>query len=145
MTGALTARLLGPEGRGQFAGAQVWPGIIGMVALLGLNNALSLRAARDRANKGVYEWQALRFGILLSAAGVLVGWFAMPLLVPANNPDLLWLSRVSLLQVPMFLLTSYLLAIDQGVGDFRSFNVTRNILTPVYLLILVTLWLGGHS
>lgn len=143
VTGALTARLLGPEGRGQFAGAYVWPGILGMMALLGLNNALSIRAARDRENKGRYERQALRLGALLSAGGVLVGWFAMPVLVPANNPELLWLSRVGLLNLPSFVITSNLMAIDQGVGDFRTFNVARNILTPVYLLLLITLWVTG--
>jgi O-antigen/teichoic acid export membrane protein len=143
VTGALTARLLGPEGRGQFAGAQVWPGILGMVALLGINNALSLRAARDKANKGAYERHALRLGLLLSLAGVAAGWFALPLLVPANNPELLWLSRISLAHIPLFVLTSNLMAIDQGVGDFRMFNVARNILTPVYLVLLLGLWVAG--
>jgi O-antigen/teichoic acid export membrane protein len=143
VTGALTARLLGPEGRGQFAGSHVWPGILGMVALLGINSALSLRAARDPARKGAYERHALRLGLLLSLAGMTVGWFAMPLLVPAGNTELLWLSRLGLLHIPLFVLTSNLMAIDQGVGDFRRFNVARNVLTPVYLAVLLALWAAG--
>lgn len=143
VTGALTARLLGPEGRGQFAGAQVWPGILSMVALLGINNALSLRAARDQAHKGAYERHALRFGLLLSLAGVVAGWLALPILVPADNPELLWLSRVNLIHLPLFVLTSNLMAIDHGVGDFRLFNRARHILTPVYLVLLLGLWVSG--
>jgi len=137
VTGALTARLLGPEGRGQFAGAQVWPGILGMVALLGFNNAFSIRAAKEQARKGAFEKQALKIGILLSLAWSVVGWFAMAWLVPPDNPELLWLSRVSIINVPLFVLTSNLMAIDQGCGDFRMFNAARNILTPVYLLLLL--------
>ena len=143
VTGALTARLLGPEGRGQFAGAQVWPGIVAMLALFGINNALSIRAARDRGHKAIFEQKALKLGLPLSVLGAAIGWFAMPWLVPASNPELLWLSRVMLIQVPLFALTSNLMAIDQGCGDFKQFNVARNILTPVYLVLLVTLWLAG--
>lgn len=137
VTGALTARLLGPEGRGLFAGAQVWPGIIGMVSLLGFNNAFSLCAANERRYKGTFERQALWLGMILSTVWGVAGWFAMAWLVPRDNPDLLWLSRLSLLNVPVFVLTSNLMAIDQGAGDLRQFNIARNILTPVYLVLLL--------
>jgi O-antigen/teichoic acid export membrane protein len=143
VSGALAARLLGPEGRGQFAGSQVWPGILGMIALLGINNALSIRAARQREHKGAFERQSIRLGLLLSLAGVVAGWFAMPWLVPADNPELLWLSRLSLVHIPLFVLTSNLMAIDQGCGDFRQFNIARQVLAPVYLLLVVTLWIMG--
>ncbi|MEY4386700.1 MAG: hypothetical protein RLY20_1983, partial [Verrucomicrobiota bacterium] len=143
VTGALTARLLGPEGRGQFAGAQVWSGVIAMLALVGVNNALSIRVAKNRAERGAFERKAVKLGLPLSLAALVIGWVAMPWLVPADNPDLLWLSRVNLILVPMFVLTSNLMAIDQGCGDFSQFNTARNILTPVYLLLLVGLWLAG--
>jgi O-antigen/teichoic acid export membrane protein len=132
--------LLGPEGRGQFAGAQVWPSIFGMVALLGINNALSLRAAKNRSCKPAFERLALLWGLPLAGVAALVGWFALPRLIPLDNPDLLPLSRLCLIQVPLFVLTSNLMAIDQGTGDFRRFNTARNILTPVYLVLLLLLW-----
>jgi O-antigen/teichoic acid export membrane protein len=36
-----------------------------------------------------------------------------------------------------------LIAIDQGAGRFREFNLTRLILNPAYLLIVVCLWFSG--
>jgi O-antigen/teichoic acid export membrane protein len=143
ITGALTARLLGPEGRGQFAGAQVWPMIIGVVALVGANSSLSLLVAKEREKKGAFEWQALSLGLPLSILGAVIGWVAMPLLVPTDNPDLLWLSRVNLIYIPLYVLTAFLMAIDQGCGDFRRFNIARNILAPVYLVLLVAIWMSG--
>lgn len=140
VTGALTARLLGPEGRGQFAGAQVWPSIFGMVALLGVNNALSLRAAKNKSIKPAFERLALFWGLPLAAVTMLAGWFALPRLMPSENPELLSLSRLYLVHVPIFVFTSNLMAIDQGAGDFRRFNLARNILTPVYLVLLLVLW-----
>ncbi len=114
-----------------------------MVSMLGINNALSIRSASQRELKGRFERKALFFGVLLSVVGTVAGWFAMPLLVPATNPELLWLSRVGLVHVPLFVLTSNLMAIDQGCGDFGIFNLARNVLTPVYLLLLLALWWAG--
>lgn len=140
VVGALTARLLGPEGRGQFAGAQVWPTIFGMIALLGVNNALSLRAAKNKKNTPGFERLALLWGLPLAGVTMLVGWFTLPWLMPPDNPELLSLSRLCLVHVPIFVFTSNLMAIDQGTGDFRRFNIARNILTPVYLALVLVLW-----
>lgn len=70
VTGALTARLLGPEGRGQFAGAQVWPMILGVVALMGTNSSLSIHVAKERERKGLFERRALTLGLPLSISAL---------------------------------------------------------------------------
>jgi O-antigen/teichoic acid export membrane protein len=114
-----------------------------MLTILGLNHALSIRAAADRERKGGFEKQSLGLGLVLGSAGFVAGWIAMPRLVPASQPDLIWLSRVALLHLPVFVITSNLMAIDQGCGDFRTFNLARNILTPVYLMLLLVAFFGG--
>jgi O-antigen/teichoic acid export membrane protein len=35
------------------------------------------------------------------------------------------------------------MAVDQGSGDFKQFNIARNIITPVYLALLCLLWIFG--
>jgi O-antigen/teichoic acid export membrane protein len=74
----------------------------------------------------------------------LAGWFILPALVPGRDPEVLPLSRLYLLYVPVFILTSYLMAIDQGAGLFDRFNATRNVLNPVYLALVVSLWALGR-
>lgn len=117
--------------------------ILGVVALIGANSSLSIHVAKERDKKAAFELQALSLGLPLSILGVGIGWVAMPLLVPADNPDLLWLSRVNLMYIPVYVLTTFLMAVDQGCGDFRRFNIARNILTPVYLVLLIAIWLAG--
>jgi O-antigen/teichoic acid export membrane protein len=142
-TGALTARLLGPEGRGQFAAAQVWPGIFATIALLGINNALVIHAAKLRNFLPGLERLAVRSSLWFSGAAMALGWFMVPWLLPPNNPELIPLARLYFLYVPIFVLTSNLMAIDQGAGNFKQFNLARNILTPVYLGLLCLLWILG--
>jgi O-antigen/teichoic acid export membrane protein len=143
ITGALTARLLGPHGRGQFAAAQIWPSILATIALLGINNALAIRAAKPSNPVPALERFALRSGIVSAIAVAIVGWFTLRLLLPSDNPVLIPLARLFLIYVPIFVLTSNLMAIDQGSGNFKQFNIARNIITPVYLALLCLLWIFG--
>jgi O-antigen/teichoic acid export membrane protein len=142
VTGALSARLLGPEGRGQFAAAQVWGSVLGMIALLGLNNVFGIHAAKLRDRIAALERAAVMSGIL-SLAVTIAGWFVVPLLLPPANPGLIPLARLFLMYIPIFVLTSNLMAIDQGSGNFIQFNIARNVLTPVYLVLLCLLWIFG--
>ena len=139
----MTARLLGPYGRGQFAAAQVWPAIVASVALLGMNNSLALRAARFRDRVATLERSAVGLGALSSLVVVALSWFLVPIFLPADNPSLLRLTRFYLIYVPIFVVTSNLMAIDQGSGNFKQFNLARNVLTPVYLILLCWLWVFG--
>lgn len=143
LTGALVARLLGPAGRGQLAGAQIWPTILGTVALLGVNNALAIRSATQRERANTFGWLALKLGVRVSAAMVLLGWFALPWLLPTGDAEVLRLSRLYLAYIPLFVLTAYLMALDQGAGNFARFNLTRNIFNPIYLVAVLALWMGG--
>lgn len=139
-SGILSARLLQPEGRGLLAAAFIWPSVFGSVALLGLNNALAISAAKERTNLGRQTRAALEVGLVCSLLVMAIGWLILPWLVPANA---LLLNRLNLLYIPLFVVTANLMAIDQGSGDFRRFNFARNVLNPVYLLLVVTFWIVG--
>lgn len=143
LSGMLVARMLGPEGRGQLAGAQVWPGILGMVALFGVNNILSIQAAEKKRPVSELETLGLVLALPTIALCIVAGWFLLPWVLPAGQPELIPLSRGYLLIVPIFAWTSTLMAIDQGAGNFRRFNQVRNILNPVYLGLVLVFWLVG--
>lgn len=143
ISGVLAARLLQPEGRGVLAAVFIWPSVFGSIALLGLNNALSISAARERVNLGRQTRVALSVGTVSSIVVMVLGWFLYPWLVPADN---LALNRLNLIFIPLFVLTAHLMAIDQGAGSFRRFNIARNVLNPVYLVLVLFFWfLGIHA
>src|SRR6184192_1240983 len=140
VSGILSARLLQPEGRGLLAGVMIWPAVFGSIALLGINHALAIRAAQQPSLVGKLTRAALFFGIVSSFVVVIVGWYLLPWLVPGSRADALSLNRLNLVYIPLFVLTAHLLAIDQGSGNFRRFNIARNVLNPVYLLAVLLFW-----
>lgn len=142
VSGILSARLLQPEGRGLLAGVMIWPAVFGSVALLGINHALAIRAAQQPALIGKLTRAALFIGIVSSLVVVLAGWLLLPWLVPRNAVDALSLNRLNLLvYVPLFVITTHLMAIDQGSGNFRRFNIARNVLNPIYLAAVLLFWI----
>lgn len=140
VSGILVARSLQPEGRGLLAAVFIWPSAFGSIALLGLNNALAISAAKERTRLGRQTRAALVIGTASSLAIVALGWFAFPWFV---TPETLALNRLNLLYIPLFVLTANLMAIDQGSGNFRRFNFARNVFNPVYLLLVVAFWFLG--
>lgn len=143
VTGILVARSLGAEGRGLLAGAQIWPAVLASLSLLGVNSALAIRAAKEPAALGCLTRRALLLGGKSAVVALVAGYWVVPLLVPDSAPRLIELTRVYLLYIPIFVLTSHLMALDQGRGDFGRFNATRNVLNPVYLALVLLLWANG--
>lgn len=137
LSGAITARTLGPEGRGLLAGAQVWPSILGTIGLLGINNALAMQAGRGGGSLRRLDRKAWRYGLPSSAMAVIAGWALMPMLLGAEHAELIRLGRLNLLYIPLYVMVTHLLAIDHGIGNLRRYNIARSILAPVNLSLVI--------
>jgi O-antigen/teichoic acid export membrane protein len=140
LIGILTARLLGPEGRGLLAGAILWPSIFAAVATLGTHQMLSLRAAEPGVDRNDLVSRGVALALLLSVLGIAVGWLLLPLLLPDNEEEILTLGRLFLLFIPLNILVSQFQAIDLGGRSIRRLNLTRLTLSPVHLFFVCALW-----
>ena len=142
--GVLLARLLGPVGRGEFAAGILWPGFFAAIGLFGISTALARRAAREPDLAGLTR-AGLTLSVITAACTSGVCFLLMPLLLKGQGAHLLAMSRWF---VPFILFNQLALAfifIDQGSGNFREFNWTRLIVNPIYLALVVGLWLAGRS
>src|SRR6266487_3986788 len=140
--GILVARLLGPVGRGQFAAAILWPNLFAGMGGMGVGVALARRAGRatDLA-------RVIRTGLLLTlVTGTVVAALctaAIPWLLPGSDTVV---RNAAYLFVPFILFNQIalaMIAIDQGAGWFGRMNWTRLIVNPVYLALVIVLWLAG--
>ena len=81
ITGVLTARELGPEGRGLFAAIVFWPQLIATLSLSGMGNAviISIRnyPTEDRETISASLVIALTQSLIGGLLGVLAVWFSM--------------------------------------------------------------------
>lgn len=137
--GIIIARLLGPVGRGEYAAVILWPSIFAAVGIFGTNVALARAAARTTR----YD-QVIRTSILLAlASGSLASvacYLSLPYLLPQASRHLLGLSRLFVAFILLNHLSLNVVAVDQGAGNFKRFNLTRMLLYPVYVAFLVAMW-----
>ena len=138
-TGVLSARLLGPEGRGALAVVLFWPQLITSLGLLSLPAAMIFRRGRPDADRIALAATGAWLALGLSALGVLVGCLALPFLLRGSSAGAL--AQAYLLAfVPFNFLALTLLALDQGDLRFARYNLSRLLPSAAYLTGLLVLW-----
>lgn len=144
LTGALAARLLGPDGRGQLAAIQMWPNFLAAIANLGLPEAIVYFSARSTARSGRYLGSAVTLTLLVSALFIVLGYVALPLLLPAQSANVIHAARWYLLLLPIQAL--YLPQHSfRGLSDFTTWNAVRFMAAFGWLGVLVFAALSGHT
>jgi O-antigen/teichoic acid export membrane protein len=142
--GFILARILGPTGRGELAAAILWPSVFAGIGLFGISTAISRAAAKKHNLEAI-----TRTGILLAlgtAAITAAGCYVLlPRLLTQSHAHLLRVAHVFLLFILMNHLALNLIAVDQGAGNFKRFNISRMILYPASLLLVVVIWAAGLS
>ena len=144
-TGITSARLLGPAARGELATVILWPVIFSNLGLLGCNWALAREVARNPLRER--DWVVAGASVALAVAPVfvLVGYFLLPMLLPADRGYLLPLARLCLLLIPLDICNQVLLSVEQGRMRWRRYNFLRLSFFLFYLLLIVLLALGKRT
>ncbi len=143
-TGVLTARLLGPEGRGQLAALSIWPPFVAALVASGLSAALvhQIRSAKSE-DRGAVLGAALTVGLLLGGVGAATTFTLMPLVLGERySDDLVSLAPVAAAVTILCLLILLIRSALTAFGRFSSFNLAAWADPALYCagLILATLW-----
>lgn len=141
-TGVLTARMLGPDGRGIFSAITFWPFFLSTLAMLGLQNALvfHIRKFPSRAN-GILT-AGLSLGAMLGFAGALIGVFLVFLAMKeAYSPAVVKFTMfatgiVTVVNLMTVLLRSIFLA-SERIG---TTNKSAWAIPLLYLILLLIAW-----
>lgn len=136
------ARLLGPTGRGQFAAAILWPTIFAAVGGMGVSIAITQRSA-TATDLGRLTRTAILLTLITSALATLCCAALLPWLLAEVDEVSRTAAWYFLPYIVFNHVTWGLMAIDQGAGRFRQYNLTRLIINPVYLVMIIGLWLSG--
>lgn len=143
-TGILSARLLGQRGRGELAAIQTWPNVISLVALMGTHEAAIYYGAKDNSRARTYAASALALALIADVPLVIAGYLAMPILLSAQNPAIVFAARVYLL-FP-FLLDCYGIPANslRAVRAFGAWNQIRIVPALGLIGVLLLAWLTGR-
>ena len=141
-TGIITARLLGPNGRGEQAAMILWPQLVGYALTLGLPAALlyNLKRCPDRASRLLPA--ALLLGTSMGLLATLIGILFIPLWLIEYSPEVVRTAQWFMLLAPLSLLNLISLHAFLAREEFGMYNVARYLSPLLTLLALVSLALS---
>lgn len=144
-TSVISARLLGPVGRGEIVAIGVWPGLLAAAALLGLPEALGYFSARMPRGVGTFIGSSVAIALLSSVGFVAAGYAAMPLLLSAQPERIIQVARWYLLVIPVGVLIWMPRHALWGRGEFGTWNALRLMPPLCWLLLLIVAWYRHHT
>ena len=139
-TGIITARALGPDGRGAQAAMQMWPQIFAIALTLGLHTALLYNLRRYPEKGSQLFSAALIMGTGMGLLATLAGVAFIPLWLTEYSPEVVRFAQWLMLGSPLILLINALYGVLRARDEFTAFNTIRCLLPLSTLLILVSLW-----
>ena len=140
--GVLVARLLGPVGRGELATVILWPTMFAAIGIFGSHIALARMAATSDRCDSVMR-AAIILAVITSTIASVLCYLILPYLVPEQERHLLRMSNFFIAYIALNHITLNVRSVDQGKGNFRRFNLVRVLFYPVYVSMLVLMWVFG--
>lgn len=144
-TGVLSARLLRPVGEGELAAIQTWPLLLGALAMLGLDSALVYFISRNPERGRQLTTTAVFIGLISSFVVAAVAWFALPLALRAQPPQVISAARTFLLIGGIYAIVGIPHGSLRGAHSFTAWNLFRIVPGLAWLCMLLISWLIGHA
>jgi enterobacterial common antigen flippase len=145
-TGMVTARLLGPEGRGAMTVIALWPGFIAYCCTLGMPSATIYCLRNYPEMAGELFSAAMVITTCLGAMAGGIGAIGIPHWISAEkySADAIFWAQVFMATAPFSLLALVSGAALEAVGNFSAANRQKFMVPLSTLGILVSLHLTGH-
>jgi O-antigen/teichoic acid export membrane protein len=140
LTSILSARLLGPRGRGELAALTMWPSMLAFLAAMGLNQSIVFYTGQRRHGTSEIFTAATVIGLAQSFCVILAGMLVVPLALRGYSPEVIHLGKVFLFFTPALMLAGYPGNILQGKLNLISFNALRAITPLTFALGIVILF-----
>jgi O-antigen/teichoic acid export membrane protein len=145
LTGILSARMLGPVGRGEYAAVCIWPLGIMTLLSLGISQAAAFHLGRRSFTISEMTTAVSTVGATQSALTIVIGLIVVPHALAKYSSQVQHLGILFLLLMPALILGVYTSNLFQGVQDLLRFNIIRIVAPFVYLVGLVGLYLTRHG
>ena len=136
LTGIITARTLGPEGRGEQAALIVWPEFMANVITLGIPSALVYNLRRYPEERSNFFSAAVILCAILGIGSATVGILFLPQWLSQYPTETIRMAQLLMPIVPIFLLAQlFALALD-ACSQFAISNIGRYMMPLGTLLLL---------
>jgi O-antigen/teichoic acid export membrane protein len=142
-TGILTARLLGPAGRGELAAMILWPQFLAYVLALGLPSALLYNLKRRPEESDTLVGASLVMVGVMSVMAILAGVLLIPLWLRQYPVEVVRFAQFAMLTAPLNLLGLLCNSAMQARDAFTLYNRLQ-YLPPLLTLFSLVLLAATH-
>ncbi len=143
VTGILSARLLGPEGRGLLVLVILIPGLAVSFGNLSLPFATAYLISKDRERAREISSTAFWTSLVMGLGLMVVVYLLLDRLIPSGKHEVTSVLRWYIATIPVTFLSMSLLGIDHGLQRFLRYNVLRALTPGLCVLGMLGLWLTG--
>jgi len=140
LTGILSARMLGPVGRGEYAAIVIWPMQIAGFLAFGINQAVVFYLGQREFTESEGATAVTVIGLIQSAVSVAVGLLVVPIVLAKYSWEVQHLGTIFVLLTPAVILGGYPANLFQGLQDLLRFNFIRLIAPFTFVVALLGLY-----
>jgi O-antigen/teichoic acid export membrane protein len=144
LTSLLSAWALGPAGRGDLLIVMLWPPVCALLATFGLTQAHRYWAAKDPSCVSMLFSNAILFSLVVGLGALALAEVIIPHLVGQRSPEVMWLVRIYLLNIPAALVQFLMIGLLEGSRRFGWAGSSRLITFVVQAASYLVLWLLNH-
>ncbi len=142
-TGVLTARELGPNGRGELAAMILWPLLVANVTTFGLPSALIYHFRNGSEDRRRLAGNGLLASFVIGAVAAGVAAIVLPFWLHKYSQNVIHFAQLFLLTVPICSVTLAGRAILEADHQFSASNLVQ-LFTPLSTLAFLVLFLAMH-
>jgi O-antigen/teichoic acid export membrane protein len=124
-TGVLTARMLGPAGKGELTAVMLWPGLLASLGFLGLTDAITYFASQKPARGQAILGTGLVAALVQSTVLMTLGYALLPHVMVNFDPATIEIARLCLWWIPLNMVTLYAMSLLSAQLRFAAYNVVR--------------------
>lgn len=135
-TGILTARLLGPSGRGELTALIVWPQLFALSASLGAPQSVIYNLRQYHSGRRFLFGGAVLIATVAGIAAMVLGFFCVGHLLARYDKSTIQFVQASMVLCPMITVSSVALSGLQAAGRFSIANASV-LLAPACTVILL--------
>jgi len=140
LTGILSARMLGPVGRGEYAATIVWPMGIASFLAFGVNQALVYHLGQRTFSASEAATAAAVIGAAQGALSVAIGLVIVPLVLAKYSETVHLLGILFVFFTPVMILSVYPGNLFQGMQNLPRFNLIRVLAPLTYTFALIGMY-----
>lgn len=141
VTGILSARLLGPAGRGELAALTLWPMTLIFLFQMGTNSAMVFHVGKRQFSLTSVWTVGTLLGALQTGAVIVAGVIVLPLALHAYSAPIRHLALLFLAATPVIVFGGQPASIFQGQVKLAAYNALRSVAPAAYAVGLIGLFL----